>query len=201
MSSWYDPAGNQIFGLKTFNFVQNYLGTAFLQGLDKLIVYHIASELRLLCRTYGLLIGGGGVTEDKRIKGKQHNKVLLGALKQFDETVSANFGNLDIQFVKQYGYLIKNIQPIASTFLPKLIRIGKLQLLRKLLVRQIHFAARVESQHYESCLVTMNYSLLHNLDEIKENAKRAFLEQDEQLLGLMVSGNDTMLNNTKLLTP
>jgi len=35
---------------------------------------------------------------------------------------------------------------------------------------QIHFASRVESTQYQNCLETLNYSVLHNLNEIKENA-------------------------------
>jgi len=40
-------------------------------GLDKLLVYNIVSELRKFCRHYGLLIGGGGISEEKRAKGKK----------------------------------------------------------------------------------------------------------------------------------
>lgn len=35
---------------------------------------------------------------------------------------------------------------------------------------QIHFAARCESTQYQNCLETLNNSVLHNLNEIKENA-------------------------------
>ena len=38
---------------------------------------------------------------------------------------------------------------------------------------------------------------MHNLDEIKDNAKRTFVEREEDLYGL--GGNET-LNQTKLLT-
>jgi len=69
MSSWYDMAGLQIFGLRHVYYVQDYLGATFLQGLDKLIVYNTVSELRKFCRNYGLLVGGGGVSEEKRQKG------------------------------------------------------------------------------------------------------------------------------------
>jgi hypothetical protein len=64
------------------------LGTTFLQGLDKLIVYNIVSDLRKFCRHYGLLIGGGGVSEEKRAKGKKQIALLHSELKRFDEEVS-----------------------------------------------------------------------------------------------------------------
>ena len=58
---------------------------------------------------YGLLIGGGGVSEEKRAKGNKQNKQLSYALKQFDEEVSENFGNLSLGHFKSYGSLIKAI--------------------------------------------------------------------------------------------
>jgi hypothetical protein len=66
-----------------------------------------------------------------------------------------------------------------------------------LTTKQIYFAAKVESSQYTSCLETLNYSLLHNLDEIKENAKREYVQREEELL---LGGNETM-NITKMLTP
>jgi hypothetical protein len=48
--------------------------------------------LRKFCRHYGLLIGGGGVSEEKRAKGKKQIALLHSELKKFDEEVSENFG-------------------------------------------------------------------------------------------------------------
>lgn len=44
LSSWYDAAGNQLFGLRHVNYVQDYLGTQFLVGLDRLITYNIVNR-------------------------------------------------------------------------------------------------------------------------------------------------------------
>lgn len=100
LSSWYDVNGNQIFGLRYVHYVQDYLGTSFLQGLDKLIVFSIVSEINKFCRFYGLQIGGGGVSEDKRTKGNKMNKQLLQQLKAFDDEVSENLGNLNPIYLK-----------------------------------------------------------------------------------------------------
>lgn len=59
---------------------------------------------------------------------------------------------------------------VAQQFIPQIVNIGKLQLLRKLVVRQINFAAKVECSQYSSCLETVNQSVLNNIVEIKENA-------------------------------
>ena len=46
LSSWYDTEGKQIFGLRYVHFLHEHLGTTFLQGLDKLIVYTLMSEIK-----------------------------------------------------------------------------------------------------------------------------------------------------------
>jgi len=52
--------------------------------------------------------------------------------------------------------LVKQTVNISSQFIPMIVKIGKLQLLRKLVVRQINFAAKVEASQYTSCLETLN---------------------------------------------
>ena len=62
--------------------------------------------------------------------------------------------------------------------MPRILDIGKLQLLRKLITRQIHYAAKVESAQFTNVLVTLNDSILLNLPEIKENAIAAYADDD-----------------------
>ena len=65
------------------------------------------------------------------------------------------------------------------------------------MTRQIYFSAKADSNLYTNCLETVNFTVLENLEEIKEGAKRFFLEkEDENFLG----GNETF-NVTKLITP
>jgi len=76
-----------------------------------------------------------------------------------------------------------------AKFTKGLVEIGQLQILRKLITKQIFLSARVESGLYQSCLETLNYTVLHNLDEIREIAKRTFIDRDDDLADL---GNDTL---------
>lgn len=80
LSSWYENNGKQIFGLRFVHFLHEHLGTTFLQGLDRLIVYSIVSELKKFQRDYGFIIGGGSISEDLRIRGKKQNVQLTQAL-------------------------------------------------------------------------------------------------------------------------
>lgn len=76
-----------------------------------------------------------------------------------------------------------------NTYTKALVELGQLQILRKLITKQIFLSARVESSLYQSCLETLNYTVLHNLDEIREAAKRTFVDRDDELAGL---ANDSM---------
>lgn len=76
-----------------------------------------------------------------------------------------------------------------------ILQIGQLQILRKLITKQILFSARVESSLYQSCLETLNYTILHNLDEIRDTAKRTYIERDDDLANL---GSET-LNQTRMM--
>jgi len=88
--------------------------------------------------------------------------------------------------------------------MPQIVKIGKLQLLRKLVVRQINFAAKVECQQYTSCLESVNRCVLNNLVEIKENAARAFLERSHASIANVlnqanVSGEQPELTNAQAI--
>jgi hypothetical protein len=57
-----------VFGLRFINFLHDHLGTVFLQGLDKLLVYNIVHQLRSFYKNYGLIIGGGNITVEMKKK-------------------------------------------------------------------------------------------------------------------------------------
>ena len=49
-STWYDSRGNQVFGVRFVHFLQENLGTSFLQGFDKLLVYNLQHNLQTFYR-------------------------------------------------------------------------------------------------------------------------------------------------------
>lgn len=62
--------------------------------------------------------------------------------------------------------------------MPRIQTIGKLQLLRRLITKQILYAAKVESSQFANVVITLNNSILLNLPEIKENATAAYADDD-----------------------
>lgn len=75
---------------------------------------------------------------------------------------------------------MKEVFQNQNSMMPSILTIGKLQILRRMITKQIHFAARVECTQYENCLSTFNQSVIANLQEIRENAiQSAAMREDD----------------------
>ena len=183
MSTWYEMSGEQAWGLRFINFLHENLGTTFLQGFDRLCCYRLTSELRQFYRDYGLQIGGGNIAKELQAKYQtREQKALIETLIGLEKEIKGNFESLSLEHMKNYTALMKMITPaMFGTFLPRMQTIGKLQLLRRLVTKQIHFAAKVECSQYCNVLETLNSTVLHNLEEIKEGAINAYCDLGEEL--------------------
>ena len=75
----------------------------------------------------------------------REQKVLVETLMGMEMQIKGNFESLSLEHMKEYTALMKLITPnMFNHFLPRIQTIGKLQLLRRLVTKQIHFAAKVE---------------------------------------------------------
>lgn len=116
------------------------------------------------------------------MKAKKQQINFVQPMRQFDRVVSANFGSLNPNFIKEYGKLALEMGKISQVFIPHVIQLGKLQLMRRLIIRQVNFSAKIESAQYQSTLHNLNGSMLRNIDEIRQKARIKLVDQDEELL-------------------
>jgi len=148
-STWYDQNGNQTWGLRFINFLQETLDTVILQGLDKLIVYNIVNQLRRFYFEYGIYLGGVKLSKEdqENYKKKLENMPKFREMMmQLTKSINGNFESLNPGFCNMYAELIKSFNPkLAQDLMMRIQSIGQLQLLRKLITTQITFAARCES--------------------------------------------------------
>jgi len=94
-----------------------------------------------------------------------------------DEVIGGNYESLSVETLTTYYAVMQLFKPkMTAIFLPRIQTIGKLQLLRKLITKQIHYSSKVESSQFTNVLVTLNNSILENLHEIKENAVSAYTD-------------------------
>ena len=151
MSHWYNQVtGEQTFGLRFINFLHDNLGTQFLQAFDKLINYKIVSELRQFYRDYSINIGGGSMPPELQQRYRlPENQNLVNKLMGMDKHIGGNYESLSTELLQNYYALMQMVKPrLITTFLPRIQTIGKLQLLRRLICKQIHYSAKVESPQF-----------------------------------------------------
>jgi hypothetical protein len=127
MSTWYSQDGKQVFGLRYINFLHEHLGTIFLQGLDKLIVYNIVASLRRLFSNYGHFYNNGMVTfESKKKIEKKDTMQFINDIRKLDHNLNGNFESLNELFLREQQKLTKNMTAYQEVLMPELLTIGKL---------------------------------------------------------------------------
>ena len=122
LSHWYTTSGEQTFGLRFINFLHENLGTQFLQGFDRLIVYKLVSELRAFYRDYSINIGGGSMPPELQQRYRlPENQNLVNKLRAMDQMVGGNYESLSVETLTQYYALLQMVKPrLISTFLPRI---------------------------------------------------------------------------------
>ena len=121
----------------------------------------------------------------KKKFGNKEAQTFILEISKVEAYVKGNFESLDAAHYANYTKMIKNISNISSfteILTPRLLTIGRLQLLRRIVTKQIHFTSKVESVQYESCLITLNNSVIHNIEEIKHYALLAMEEVADEPL-------------------
>lgn len=125
-----------MWGLRFINFLHENLGTQFLQGFDKLIVYKLVSELRKFYRQYSIDIGGGSYTNELQEKyTTRERQTLVEAMRSLSKQIKGNYEALDARTVASYMNIVKLLHPkMVQQLVMRLQTIGQLQMLRRLVV-------------------------------------------------------------------
>lgn len=95
------------------------LGTIFLQGLDKLIVYNLVASLRRLSTDFDMFISGGNSPPDMKKQFEKKDAILfIQDLKRLDMAIKGNFESLEENFLTNgYQKLLKMIPPFMDVIL------------------------------------------------------------------------------------
>ena len=129
MSSWYSNSGQQLWGLRFINFLQETLGTTLLQGLDKLIVYNLMKNLRAFYFDYNIYMGQIKLSKADMEQFNPKLKDLppyMDSLKQFEKQLNGNFESLSDNHMVFYQNMVKNMNPkMASDFCKRISLIGQ----------------------------------------------------------------------------
>ena len=172
MHGWYDSTGREVIGLEVMNKLDNSIGILGLAGLDKLLSCTVFRNLKQFINVYKKKIPEG------KLNGLWNELQPLSQVPDKGRSV--------------YSAVFPFIKEVHTELHPILIRIGQMQLLRRLISYQINFRARIDSPLLWSALSTVNNSTLSDLETRKDLPP----EEDEFIPSL-----ESFLDQTGFVSP
>jgi len=135
-------------GLKTFSQLFQSVGTFGLTGLDKLYSFMIVRVLQRFASDY-----------KKVMKGDKTLKSLLQGTYDALEPV----GSIPANFSKIYPVVINKLPNLSKIFTEYIVRVGHLQLLRRMIANELNFRCKLDSQNLAGTMQYLNDSLVTDI--------------------------------------
>eukprot|EP01064_Diplonema_japonicum_P020497 TRINITY_DN2999_c3_g1_i1.p1 TRINITY_DN2999_c3_g1~~TRINITY_DN2999_c3_g1_i1.p1 ORF type:complete len:1160 (+),score=247.44 TRINITY_DN2999_c3_g1_i1:53-3532(+) len=148
LSAWYDERGRASVCLQTFGTLHSSIGTPGMAGCDKLLAFMIVKDLQILTNR---IIKRDFPMEDK--------KCLIEKMSRHFQPVSSLPRDAKMYYHEAYQVGAK----LWPAFLDKVMRIGRCQLLRKHIGKELQFACKLDSQVLHSALSSVNDALLNDI--------------------------------------
>lgn len=168
MSCWYDSkTKNEIINLRLFSLIQKTVGTPGLTGLDRLLSFMIVTELQGVLKSIERL-----VVKDKSWQDTLDN--LKNALQPVSGILT--------QPNRIYNQVITRAAKIWATFLDSILKIGQMQLLRKLIAHELNTSGKFDSKNLISALQTMNESLLADIEAHYKDPSKPYPNDNNPLM-------------------
>lgn len=157
MSGWFDAAGQELVGLRTFIALKESLGAAGMMGIDRVLSFDAASSLQQSIQT---LKNQMDSTFTQRLEVL--DSVLTPVLTIPDGGLSVY---KEILIQKQLG--MKNMA--WESWVETIAHIGQVQLLRCLIASHLHSATKVESDLISCAIEGMNKAVLSEISKFSRN--------------------------------
>ncbi|XP_067134229.1 WASH complex subunit 5 [Centruroides vittatus] len=168
MSCWYDSkTKNEIINLRLFSLIQKTVGTPGLTGLDRLLSFMIVTELQGVLKLIERI-----VIKDKSWQDTLDN--LQNALHPVSGIL--------YQPSRIYSQVITRAAKVWSTFLDNILKIGQMQLLRKLIAHELNTSGKFDSKNLISALQTMNDSLLADIEAHYKDPSKPYPNDNNPLM-------------------
>jgi len=162
-NSWYDAEGNLVFGPKTVRNLIKTFGVVGITGLDKIISYNISKEINSYAKIYKRLMDSG-------------NKLHIDVLRR---EIRSGFVNEPSEVLRQrIDKSIESLQNANKQLFAIIERIGRMQLLRKVIQQQLMQMARVDSKGFYQVIYNLNKCAIPSFIDHK-NGEKLDLAKDE----------------------
>jgi WASH complex subunit strumpellin len=143
MHGWYDPTGREIVGIDVMSKLYLSIGVHGLAGLDKLLCCTLVHNIKIFIRKYKTYVAQGSLNNIWKD---------LQPISCVPEKGKAAY---------------QSISSIMKSFAPEItqiiLRIGQMQLLRRLIGYEINFRGRIDSPLLWSALSTVNISVVNDI--------------------------------------
>ena len=145
LSAWYDEKGSAVVALQTFGKIHNSIGTPGMTGCDKLLSFMIVKDIQ---------------TFIKRIR------IIPKELVPLIEMMNRNFNppsSLPTEAKQLYADFTEKGKKIWPVVTELIMRVGRCQLLRRHIGKELVFACKLESQALHSALSSLNTALVNDV--------------------------------------
>jgi len=145
MSAWYDERGVELVGIKTFTLLSSAVGVFGVTGLDKLLCFMIVRELQ-------------DFIAEIRIEEKAAAPHLAKLHAELHPT-----STIPVNTDKLYAAAVAKFAKSFAIFLPRICKIGQMQLLRRQIASLLNSTCKIDSKQLFHNLEAMNESLLADI--------------------------------------
>eukprot|EP00729_Bicosta_minor_P025400 gene25400-21235_t len=160
MSSWYDNSRerNEVMTSRICSQLQNGVGTFGLTGLDRFFSFMIVKELQNFQRVF-----------HRAVRSSKQAMTLHSELQKALSPPSEIPASL-----KVYSQGVQRAGKIWVLYAELIMKIGQMQLIRRLIGRELQFSCQFDSKHLAGTLDALNESLLTDVRAHYEDPKKPY---------------------------
>eukprot|EP01137_Pigoraptor_chileana_P023456 Opistho-2@89751 len=168
MSAWYDAkTTRELVNIKMFGSLHRAVGSFGLAGLDRLLCFMVVREMQAYTAAYKRLI-----------KADKSLRQMIDECAQVLDPATETPANP----AKVYPVAATKGARLWSLYLDAVMRVGQIQLVRRLIANELRASARADSKLLASCLTVMNDSLMASIHAHYKNPALPYPSDDNPLL-------------------
>eukprot|EP00735_Rhodelphis_limneticus_P001014 TRINITY_DN1155_c0_g1::TRINITY_DN1155_c0_g1_i1::g.17241::m.17241 TRINITY_DN1155_c0_g1::TRINITY_DN1155_c0_g1_i1::g.17241 ORF type:complete len:1147 (-),score=362.33,sp/Q54IR8/WASC5_DICDI/52.49/0.0,Strumpellin/PF10266.4/0 TRINITY_DN1155_c0_g1_i1:284-3724(-) len=148
LAGWYDSAGKEMAGIRTFSTLHTSMGLFGIVGIDKLLCFTVVRDLQRWTRFFR-----------KHIAGETLQSLL--AIKEEFGPISS----IPDHAQKKYSAAKRKLESLWPSFLEVISKVGQVQLIRKQIANELNFLCQLDSNMMFGAMDTLNNALLTDVRE------------------------------------
>ncbi|ELU12274.1 hypothetical protein CAPTEDRAFT_155968 [Capitella teleta] len=172
-SAWYDGrTKEEIINIKVFSKLEKSVGSWGLSGLDRLLCFMIVQDLQ----DFGVMLS----------KTLFADKTWVEFFSKFGRDLQPTSGLISNPH-KMYAQAISKANKLWRPFLDVVLKVGQMQLLRRLIAAQLKNSSKFDSKVFAMSLQTFNSALLTDIERHYQDPSLPYPSDENPLMFEMTS--------------